>query len=140
MIAMMEYCDVATKHKEQPQTVLPAMFDCIARQAPPKVMRPPNTAAGAGAFTATMASKAMAITMSRFHTSVLMAGVVPVKDLYHMACVKMEKEPRQSASNQVQPKVGKFRRRGDDRWSGAMANSAQELCTTRAALKGDDDK
>ena len=36
-------------------------------------------------------------------TKVLMAGVVPVKDLYHMACVATESTAKKSASSHVCP-------------------------------------
>lgn len=111
----------------------------MAKQAPPRVIKPPKMAAGAGAFKATIASKTMAITMSRFHTKVLMAGVVPVKDLYHMACVRSEKAPRQNASSHVHPKRGK-RRPHLRRLIGTRANTDHELCTTTAALRGEADK
>ena len=47
---------------------VPATFECMAKAAPPKVMQPPRTAAGAGAFPEMMASKTIAITISKFHT------------------------------------------------------------------------
>ena len=73
-------------------------------------------------------------------TRVLIAGVVLVKDLYHMACVNIENVPSTSANNHVHPKAGKRMRQEPCCLIGAMASTAQELCTTKAALSGEVDK
>lgn len=118
----------------------------------------------------------------------LIAGVVLVKDLYHMACVRIENVPSTSANNHVHPKAGKPMRQEPCCLMGAMASlgfslnftpshvwrlvehtrtifalkprqcsglvfglkfynisdlssgTAQELCTTKAALSGEVDK
>ena len=52
----------------------------------------------------------------------LIAGVVLVKDLYHMACVRIENVPSTSANNHVHPKAGKPMRQEPCCLMGAMAS------------------
>lgn len=52
----------------------------------------------------------------------LIAGVVPVKDLYHMACVPTEQVPKNTAKSQVRPSAGRRACHAAERFTGTRAN------------------